>query len=51
MDTTAIAPARSIGPVFAPGLHDEGERQRQAQTDRQELLGVERDVEHLPGRP
>ena len=35
--------------VFAPRFHHEGERQRQAETDRQQLLGIERNVENLPG--
>ena len=33
---------------LARRLGDEGERQRQAERHRQQLLGVERDVEHLP---
>ena len=35
--------------VFALRLGDEGERKREAEADRQHLLGIERDVENLPG--
>src|SRR6266540_1307849 len=35
--------------VLALRFHDEGERERQTETDGQQLLGIERNVENLPG--
>ena len=49
MATTVIAPARSIARYSRLRLDHEGERQRQAQTDGQQLLGIERNIENLPG--
>ncbi len=35
--------------IFALRFHDEGERERQTETNGQQLLGIERNVENLPG--
>ena len=40
---------RIDGAIFAPRLDHEGERQRQAEASGQQLLGIERKIEDLPG--